>query len=71
LCFSPPRLFCSRGASHHPGSCLERRRFGARAGVVGGLLLGAPVQGALIGGAVGAALTKSSDIDLGKPVWNR
>jgi osmotically inducible lipoprotein OsmB len=47
---------------------------GAGAGAVGGLLVGHPVEGALLGGAAGAAggaLTKSSDIDLGKPVWTR
>jgi hypothetical protein len=35
-------------------------------------MLGDPVSGALIGGAVGAgagALTDKSQIDLGKPVW--
>lgn len=45
---------------------------GAGVGAVGGLLLGAPVEGALIGGAVGAgvgALTKSNQVDLGKPAW--
>lgn len=45
---------------------------GAGAGLLGGMLLGHPVEGALLGGAAGAAggaLTKSSDIDLGKPVW--
>lgn len=48
---------------------------GAGAGAVGGALLGgSPAGGAILGGAVGAAaggLTKSSDIDLGKPVWKR
>jgi osmotically inducible lipoprotein OsmB len=47
---------------------------GAGAGAVGGLLLGHPIEGALLGGAAGAAggaLTKSSDIDLGTPVWKR
>jgi osmotically inducible lipoprotein OsmB len=45
---------------------------GAGAGAVGGALVGAPVQGAIIGGVVGAgagAVTDSSQIDLGKPVW--
>jgi osmotically inducible lipoprotein OsmB len=45
---------------------------GAAAGTVGGLLVGAPLEGALIGGALGAgagALTSSSQVDLGKPVW--
>jgi hypothetical protein len=34
--------------------------------------VGAPVAGALIGGAVGAgtgALTSSNQINLGKPIW--
>ena len=47
---------------------------GAGAGLVGGYLLGHPVEGALLGGAAGAAggaLTKPSDVDLGRPVWRR
>jgi hypothetical protein len=47
---------------------------GAGAGALGGMLVGHPVEGALLGGAAGAAggaLTKSSDIDLGTPVWKR
>ena len=47
---------------------------GAGAGLLGGALVGHPVEGALLGGAGGAAaggLTKSSDVDLGKPVWKR
>jgi len=47
---------------------------GAGAGLLGGYLLGHPVEGALLGGAGGAAaggLTKPSDVDLGKPVWKR
>jgi len=46
---------------------------GAGVGAVGGAIVGGdPVDGALIGGAVGGAtgaLTKKSDIDLGKPIW--
>lgn len=45
---------------------------GAGAGALGGLLVGAPLEGALIGGALGAgtgALTKPSQVDLGKPIW--
>ena len=45
---------------------------GAGVGLVGGALLGDPVDGALIGGAVGAgagALTNSRQIDLGRPAW--
>jgi osmotically inducible lipoprotein OsmB len=44
---------------------------GAGAGVAA-LTGGSVVSGALIGGAVGAvggAATKSSDVNLGKPVW--
>jgi hypothetical protein len=47
---------------------------GAGAGLLGGYLLGHPVEGALLGGAGGAAaggLTKPSDVDLGRPVWRR
>jgi uncharacterized membrane protein len=45
---------------------------GAGVGALGGLMLGAPIEGALIGGAVGAgagALTKEDQINLGKPIW--
>lgn len=45
---------------------------GAGAGALGGLMVGAPLEGALIGGAVGAgtgALTRSDQIDLGRPIW--
>jgi hypothetical protein len=38
------------------------------------LVLGHPVEGALLGGAVGAgagALTKEDQIDLGKPIWKK
>jgi osmotically inducible lipoprotein OsmB len=44
---------------------------GAGAGAIGGWLLGAAVEGALLGGAVGAggALTKEKQINLGNPVW--
>jgi osmotically inducible lipoprotein OsmB len=47
---------------------------GAGAGALGGMLLGHPLEGALIGGAAGAAggaLTSSSDVDLGTPIWKR
>lgn len=46
---------------------------GAGAGAaIGGLTGGSMLGGALIGGAAGAAggaLTKSNDVDLGRPVW--
>lgn len=41
-------------------------------GAVGGLLIGDPVDGALIGAAIGGgtgALTSKDQIDLGKPAW--
>lgn len=45
---------------------------GAGVGALGGLAVGAPLEGAAIGGAVGAgagALTNNSQIDLGRPLW--
>lgn len=45
---------------------------GAGAGALGGLLLGAPLEGAVIGGAVGAgagALTNRNQVNLGRPIW--
>jgi osmotically inducible lipoprotein OsmB len=45
---------------------------GAGAGAIGGLLLGSPGTGALLGGAAGAAvggLTDKDQIDLGTPAW--
>ena len=45
---------------------------GAGIGGVGGLMVGAPIEGALIGGAVGAgtgALTDQHQINLGRPIW--
>lgn len=46
---------------------------GAGVGAVTGAVVGgSPGTGAVIGGALGAAaggLTKSKDVDLGKPVW--
>lgn len=47
---------------------------GAGAGAVGGALMGSPGTGALLGGALGAgagALTSPSQVDLGKPIWER
>lgn len=48
---------------------------GAAAGTVGTVVLGGnPLTGALIGGAVGGtvgAVTKSKDIDLGRPIWSK
>lgn len=46
---------------------------GAGVGAVTGAVVGgSPVTGAVVGGAVGAAaggLTKSKDVNLGKPAW--
>jgi osmotically inducible lipoprotein OsmB len=46
---------------------------GAGVGAVSGAMIGGdPLTGAAIGGAVGAAaggLTKSKNVNLGKPVW--
>jgi peptidoglycan hydrolase-like protein with peptidoglycan-binding domain len=55
----------------------DRAISGAGIGAAGGAVIGAvtpvgPLGGALIGGAVGGtvgALTDSSQVDLGKPVW--
>ena len=47
---------------------------GAAVGAVGGALVGEPLAGAAIGAGVGAgagALTSPSQVDLGKPVWER
>ena len=47
---------------------------GAAVGAVGGALVGDPLAGAAIGAGVGAAtgaLTSPSQVDLGKPVWER
>jgi len=47
---------------------------GAGAGAIGGALVGSPGTGALIGGALGAgtgSLTSPSQIDLGRPIWER
>jgi osmotically inducible lipoprotein OsmB len=47
---------------------------GAAGGAAAGALVGAPLGGALLGGAAGAAtgaLTSPSQIELGKPAWER
>jgi len=47
---------------------------GAGVGAIGGLMVGAPLEGAAIGAAVGAgtgALTSPSQVELGRPVWQR
>ncbi len=61
------------GCGHSTGDrALSGAGIGAAAGAVGGMMVGAPAQGALIGGAIGAgtgALTRPSQVNLGKPVW--
>lgn len=45
---------------------------GAGVGALGGLLVGAPLEGAAIGGVVSAgtgALTNDRQINLGRPIW--
>ena len=47
---------------------------GAAGGAVVGAIVGAPLVGAAIGAGAGAAVgaaTSPSDVDLGKPVWER
>ncbi len=59
------------------GDTTDRAVSGAGIGAAGGAIIGAvtgigPLGGALIGGAVGAtagAVTDSSQVSLGKPVW--
>lgn len=60
---------CGSGTGERAVSGAE---IGAEVGALGGLIVGAPLEGALIGGAVGAgtgALTKESQINLGRPIW--
>jgi osmotically inducible lipoprotein OsmB len=54
-------------------STTDRALSGGALGAGGGFLLGG-TSGALLGGGAGAtagALTKDSDINLGKPIWKR
>jgi hypothetical protein len=47
---------------------------GAAGGAVIGAMVGAPLVGAAIGagaGAVAGAVTSPSQVDLGKPIWER
>jgi osmotically inducible lipoprotein OsmB len=47
---------------------------GAAGGAVIGAMVGAPLEGAAIGagaGALAGAATSPSQVDLGKPVWDR
>jgi len=47
---------------------------GAAGGAVIGAMVGAPLAGAAIGagaGAVAGAVTSPSQVDLGKPIWQR
>ena len=58
---------------HNPGErAISGAGIGAGAGAVGGLLMGSPATGALIGGAAGAAeggFTSDEQINLGNPLW--
>lgn len=47
---------------------LERGATGGALGGVAGYALGAPVAGALVGGATGV-FTESDDLNLGAPIW--
>ena len=61
------------GCGNAPGErAISGAGIGAAGGALGGLMFGVPLEGAVIGGAVGAAaggLTKSNQINLGKPIW--
>lgn len=46
----------------------ERAATGAGIGGAAGYAVGAPLTGALVGGATGL-FTESDDINLGKPIW--
>jgi len=66
--------FCTLGAcgSSTGDRAISGGAIGAGAGALGGLIVGAPLEGALIGGAVGAgtgALTNENQINLGRPIW--
>ena len=46
----------------------DRAISGAGIGAVGGWMVGAPLAGAVVGGAAGA-LTSHRQLDLGRPIW--
>ncbi len=76
LCFpllSIILLLSLSACGHSTGDrALSGGGIGAGVGVVGGALVGDPLEGALIGGAVGAgtgALSSSNQINLGRPIW--
>ncbi len=66
-------LLALSACGHSTGDrALSGGGIGAGVGVVGGALVGDPLEGALIGGAVGAgtgALSSSNQINLGRPIW--
>jgi hypothetical protein len=53
------------GCGHSQG---DRAISGAGIGAVGGWMIGAPLAGAVVGGAAGA-LTSHRQLDLGRPIW--
>ncbi len=58
-------LLCLCGCGHSQG---DRAISGAGLGAVGGWMIGAPLAGAVVGGAAGA-LTSHRQLDLGRPIW--
>lgn len=57
-----------------PERTLSGAGIGAAAGAVFGALAGSPATGAAIGAAVGGvagAVTRPSDVNLGKPIWRQ
>jgi len=57
-----------------PERTLSGAGIGAAAGAVIGAFAGAPATGAAVGAAVGGAtgaLTRPSQVDLGKPIWRQ
>jgi len=58
-------LFLLGACGHSQG---DRAVSGAGLGAVGGWMVGAPLAGAVVGGAAGA-LTSHRQIDLGRPIW--
>ncbi len=62
-------VFCALGLSACGSSLSDRTLSGGALGAVGAAVISAdPLVGAAVGVAVGA-LTNSSQIDLGEPIW--
>ncbi len=62
-------LICAAGLSACGSSLSDRTLSGGTLGAVGSALIGGdPLTGAVVGVAVGA-LTNSSQVDLGEPMW--